>query len=87
VSGNRALTGLLAAGLWLLLSPVAAAACPACYESSSSSVLMTYYWSAVMLTLLPFAIIGTIVIVARHLGRQAAGASADGSVLVEDGTG
>ncbi len=60
---------VLAAAAVLLLSPPAAVACPNCYASSDTHVLHTYYFSAFMLTLLPFVIIGGIVLVARSLQR------------------
>ena len=54
------------------LSPVAAVACPNCYASSDTHVLHTYYFSAFMLTLLPFVIIGGILLVAKSLRRRGA---------------
>ena len=60
-----------AAGLAVLLLPLTALACPNCYASSDTHVLHTYYFSAFMLTLLPFVIIGGILLVAKSLQRQA----------------
>jgi hypothetical protein len=54
----------------LAASPLAALACPNCYASSDTRVLHTYYFSAFLLTLLPFAIIGSILMVARRVGRR-----------------
>jgi len=54
----------------LAASPLAALACPNCYASSDTRVLHTYYLSAFLLTLLPFAIIGSILMVARSVGRR-----------------
>lgn len=50
--------------------PMAAAACPHCYGSSDTRVLNTYYFSTAMLSLLPFAVIGTIAAVGWYAGRQ-----------------
>ena len=62
----------LAGGLAVFLqSPLAAVACPNCYASSDTHVLHTYYFSAFMLTLLPFVIVGGILLVAKSLRRQA----------------
>jgi hypothetical protein len=57
-------------GLALTLSPVAALACPACYSSMGSHLLNTYYVSAIFLSLLPFAVVITVVAVARSLRRR-----------------
>ena len=54
----------------LLLGPTTALACPACYASLSSRVLHSYYLSAVFLSLLPFAIVITLVAVGRSLRRR-----------------
>lgn len=51
-------------------SPLAALACPNCYAASDTRVLHTYYLSAFLLTLLPFAIIGSILMVAWSVGRR-----------------
>jgi hypothetical protein len=59
-------TGLI---LLFLANPLAALACPNCYASSDTRVLHTYYLSAFILTLLPFAIIGAILFIARRVGR------------------
>lgn len=61
--------GYCAVALAVLLSPLAAVACPNCYAASDTHVLHTYYFSAFMLTLLPFVVIGGIVLVARSLRR------------------
>jgi hypothetical protein len=65
-----------------------AAACPACYESSSPKVLATYYLSTLMLTLLPFAIIGTLVAVGLYLARRPgeSPAATDAAALIEPPT-
>lgn len=60
----------LAVAVVVLLSPMAASACPNCYASSDTQVLHTYYFSAFMLTLLPFVIIGGIWLVAKSLRRS-----------------
>ena len=64
-TGVRAFAGTVAG----FLSPMAAMACPNCYASSDTHVLHTYYFSAFMLTLLPFVIIGGILLVAKSLRR------------------
>ena len=56
----------------VLSSPTGVLACPACYASSSTRVLNFYYLSTAMLTLLPFAVVGTLVVVGLHFKRQAA---------------
>ena len=58
------------AGIALALSPTAAFACPACYASLGSRLLNTYYLSAIFLSLLPFAVVITLVAVARSLRRR-----------------
>ena len=50
--------------------PRAAAACPQCYGSEPTRVLWTYYLSTVLLSLLPAAIIGTLIAVAFSIKRQ-----------------
>ena len=65
----------IAAGLALfgtVLTPLAVNACPNCYAASDSRVLLTYYLSTAVLTLLPFAIVGTILLVAVRMKRYAA---------------
>jgi len=59
---------LLAVALWL--APGAAIACPKCYGSSSPGVLESYYLSTLMLTLLPFAVVGTIVVLGFRFKRR-----------------
>ena len=67
--GGYAVRGALAL-VAILLSPLTALACPNCYASSDIHVLHTYYFSAFMLTLLPFAIIGVIFRVGKSLRRR-----------------
>jgi|MudIll2142460700_1097286.scaffolds.fasta_scaffold257410_2 hypothetical protein len=53
---------------WLVAGvPRPAGACPRCYESYSGKVLETYYFSTAMLSLLPFAVIGVVVLVAWRI--------------------
>jgi hypothetical protein len=61
---------LATAGLTLALHPAAALACPACYASMGSRLLNPYYLSTAFLSLLPFAILVTLVAVGRHLRRR-----------------
>ena len=63
------IAGVTLAAVLGLLIPLAALACPNCYASSDISVLHTYYFSAFMLTLLPFLIIGGVWLLARSLRR------------------
>ena len=58
------------AGLVLTLSPAAALACPACYSSLGSRLLNTYYLSAIFLSLLPFAVVITVLVVGRSLRQR-----------------
>ena len=78
----RGLSAVAVAIVVLLRWPLAAAACPNCYASSDTHVLHTYYFSAFMLTLLPFVIIGGILLVARSL-RRPPGPGHDTSVNAE----
>ena len=54
--------GLLVLGIvaTILLVPPAAGACPKCFESADPQVLRTYYLSALLLSTIPFGIIGSI---------------------------
>jgi hypothetical protein len=71
---DSAVTRLIAAGTatiaMVVQRPLAAMACPYCYASSGTHLLHTYYLSTVLLTLLPFAIIGSIFVIARRVGRR-----------------
>ena len=52
----------LALGVWVcFLIPSIAAACPQCLASSDQQIVKTYYLSALILSAMPFAIIGGIV--------------------------
>ena len=67
----RANRGLLATiGAALLVAPATARACPACYESLGTKLLNSYYLSTVFLSVLPFAIVATLVLVGRSLRRR-----------------
>ena len=55
---GRGLTVALVAVV--LLNPVAAAACPACFSAASEQSRLAYYWTAALMTLLPFTIVGAI---------------------------
>lgn len=48
-----------------------ARACPNCFGSTESNVYLMYQYSTVWLSLLPFAIVGAIVVTARHFARAA----------------
>ncbi|MBI4518985.1 MAG: hypothetical protein HY699_24605 [Deltaproteobacteria bacterium] len=64
---------LLAAGVLWLIAAAPALACPNCYGSSDSRVLDTYYFSTVMLSLLPFAIMAAIAALGWCLTRPPRG--------------
>lgn len=55
----------------LLVVPTAVPACPRCFESSGPRVLAAYYLSTALLSLLPFAIIGSIGLIAFRFARRA----------------
>ena len=59
---------LVAATLTAIPSTVLA--CPSCYASLGSRLLHTYYLSTIFLSLLPFAVIVTLVAVGRNLRRR-----------------
>ena len=64
------MTKRLLAVVILAGTPTTALACPNCYASLGSSLLHTYYLSTIFLSLLPFAIIVTLVAVGRNLRRR-----------------
>ena len=49
----------ISGALWITLQPAVAAACPRCFSAANPRVLETYYFTAVLLSLLPLAILGT----------------------------
>lgn len=55
--GGRLTVGLL---VMMLLHPLAASACPACFSAASEQSRLAYYWTAALMTLLPLAIVTTI---------------------------
>jgi len=61
---------LATAVLTIAASPTAVVACPSCYASLGSRLLHTYYLSTIFLSLLPFAVIVTLVAVGRNLRRR-----------------
>lgn len=67
----------LAAAALAVLQPGAALACPACYAALAPRLLATYYVSTAFLSLLPFAIVATLLTVARRLQRRFRGPGAD----------
>jgi len=68
-----------------VLCPVAAVACPRCYESSSPQVLTSYYLSTFILTVLPLVVIGAIAAIGWHLARRF-GADQESASTVEPAT-
>ncbi len=71
---TAAMTGLAGAAL-----PAVAAACPLCYGSSAPQVLNAYYLSTAVLSLLPFAIVGVIGLLAVRMLRRAQASAGDRS--------
>ncbi|MFQ5674388.1 MAG: hypothetical protein ACE5G1_00705 [bacterium] len=49
--------------IFTLLSPNLVLSCPFCFSSSTEEVLHSYYFSVIMLSLMPFGIIGMIAFV------------------------
>lgn len=50
--------------------PSTVLACPNCYASLGSRLLHTYYLSTIFLSLLPLAVIVTLVAVGRNMRRR-----------------
>ncbi|MFQ5668017.1 MAG: hypothetical protein ACE5I7_16500 [Candidatus Binatia bacterium] len=69
----------------LLASPLAAGACPLCYGSSSGRVTNAYYLSTLMLSVLPFAVVGVVAAVAWRVRRRARNGerNGDGPLRIE----
>lgn len=67
--------GLLALGIVsvVLLIPVAAQACPVCFASADDRVIFAFYATTLFLTVMPFAIVGSILGWLFYLKRQARG--------------
>lgn len=61
-----------AAAVLFALRPSSAVACPVCFGSSDPQVLSAFYFSAAMLTLLPFVIIGLTIGSLLYFHRRAA---------------
>jgi hypothetical protein len=53
----------------LVVVPARTLACPNCFASSAGHVLDTYYFSTLMLSLLPFAVVGAITAVGLSFRR------------------
>ncbi|MGO9450668.1 MAG: hypothetical protein ACLQDV_06415 [Candidatus Binataceae bacterium] len=66
---------LLAAGSLMpaaiALAPAIASACPACFAASGARGLHAYYLSTMLLSTMPFLLIGTIVTIAYVARRHA----------------
>ncbi len=73
-------------GLMVAALPGAAHACPLCYGSSAPQVLNAYYLSTAVLSLLPFAIVGAIGLLAVRMLRRAQAAVSDGSEPTAEST-
>ena len=54
----------------LMATPSTVLACPNCYASLGTRLLHTYYLSTIFLSLLPFAVVVTLVAVGRNLRRR-----------------
>lgn len=68
---------MIAAGVALLPSavPAVAWACPVCFSATSQRVLHSYYVTAVVLTLMPFLLVGGFVVwLVRRTRNGSAGA-------------
>jgi len=48
--------------LVVIVLPSVALACPNCYAASSQRTIMAYYASTMLLTLMPFALIGGVIL-------------------------
>ena len=64
--------GRTVVALVLLLTPGLALACPGCLGQDSEKLFHTYLWSTIVLSLLPFAIVTVIALVAMYFRRLAA---------------
>ena len=67
--------GAAAALALAALRPGAALACPACFSASTDGVLVAYLVSAVVMTLLPLALVGGLVLWVRRRGEPSASQS------------
>jgi len=74
---TRRRTWAAAAVASLLARAPEAWGCPVCFGAGDDNVLWFYYLSTVMLSLLPFAIVGTIAAVVLWLRRQEGEAFSD----------
>lgn len=54
----------------LALGATTASACPVCFAASGPRAAEVYYLSTVMLSLLPFAVVASIIAVARRLSCE-----------------
>lgn len=54
--------------------PARSLACPVCFSAVNTSVLETYYWTAALLTVLPFVLAGVFAVWLRRRLRSAAAA-------------
>jgi hypothetical protein len=52
---------LLLAPLASVLHPAVALACPVCFSAANEKVLSAYHFTAALMTLLPLAILGSII--------------------------
>jgi hypothetical protein len=57
-------------GLVLALMPSIVMACPACFAASSERTLRAYYLSTMLLTVMPFVLIGGVIFAVFLIGRR-----------------
>ncbi|HLI82207.1 MAG TPA: hypothetical protein VKV03_19605 [Candidatus Binataceae bacterium] len=55
------------------LLPGIAAACPACFAASGARTISAYYASTMLLSLMPFALLGGVVLAAYLMRNRPAG--------------
>ena len=56
-----------------MLLPSVALACPNCYAASSQRTILAYYASTMLLTLMPFALIGGVILAVFLMRNRASG--------------
>jgi hypothetical protein len=59
-----------ALGLALTLMPSIVMACPTCFAASSERTLRAYYLSTMLLTVMPFVLIGATIFAVYLIGRR-----------------
>lgn len=59
----------------VIILPSVALACPNCYAASNQRTILAYYTSTMLLTLMPFALIGGVILAVYLMRNRAAGPS------------